>query len=159
MKKDNEKIKKFWFKFCDSLSKKEKDRCFKQKVNAWSFGDSATMADDLLAYVLTGEKTATSGMLKDYEIDGDPLPVIGDRSIILNGKGIPVCVVEITNVLIQAYNEVDETFALAEGEGFKSLKDWKEVHWNFFTRRCKKLGIPLTETVPLVCEEFKVIYK
>jgi uncharacterized protein YhfF len=158
MKKDHNEIKEFWGKFCETLPKEEKDRFLKQNVNAWAFGDSAAMADDLLAYVLTGEKTATSGMLKDYEIDGDPVPEIGERSIILNGKGEPICIVEITNVIIQTYNEVDERFALAEGEGFKSLEDWKKAHWEFFTRRCKILGIDLSESIPLVCEEFKVIY-
>ncbi len=152
-------IKDFWNKFCQSLPDEEKHKWLDYEADAWAFGDNPAMADDLLSYVLTGKKTATSGMLKDYEIDNDPIPEIGNRSIILDGENFPVCVIETTNVIIQPYNEVDKRFALAEGEGFKSLQDWRDAHWHFFTRRCEKLDITPTETMTLVCEEFKVIYK
>lgn len=151
-------IKTFWHNFCKTLPIEEKEECLFHEVGAWSFGDSPAMADDLLSYVLTGEKTATSGMLKEYEMEGDPVPKIGERSIVLDGRNNPVCVVEVTNVTLQAFNEVKERFALAEGEGFMSLQDWRDAHWDFFTSRCKKLGIILTETILLVCEEFKVIF-
>lgn len=152
-------IQEFWDNFCSSLPKHEKNIYLNHKFDAWSFGDSPSMADDLLSYVLSGEKIATSGMLKDYEIEGEPIPKVGEMSIVLNGKNQPICVIETTKIIVQPYNEVDERFALAEGEGFKSLQDWRNAHWFFFSRRCKSLGIEVTETMTIVCEEFKVIYK
>ena len=158
MTKNETAITEFWKKYCESLNSPDQSNCLKNKPDSWGFGDSPEMADDLLNYVLTGEKTATSGMVLDFEHDGDPIPKIGDKSIILNGKDEPACIIEYTNVQLKKYNEVDKEFALKEAEGFKSLQDWQEVHWAFFSRRCEVLKVPLHDQIDLVCLEFKLIY-
>jgi uncharacterized protein YhfF len=156
----NSLIQNFWFEFCKSLNKIEKiNLCMEIIPDCWSFGDNPQMADDLLLYVLSGEKTATSGMVLDYENDNEPIPKVGDKSIILNGNNEPKCIIEVVSVEIKKFKDVDEEFALKEGEGFKSLDDWRKVHWDFFTRRCEVLGISLNEEIVLVCEEFKLIFK
>ena len=157
MKEPTESVKSFWSNFC-KLQPSENNNP-SRIPDFWPFGDNPEMADDLLAYVVSGEKTATSGMVLDFENDGDPIPVKGDRSIILNGKQEPICIIEMVNVQRKKYKEVDEVFALKEAEGFKTLQDWRDVHWDFFTRRSKVLGVELTEDVELVCMEFKVIYQ
>ena len=43
---------------------------------SWSFGDSPGLADELLALVLMGKKTATCGALRDYIADGTPIPAL-----------------------------------------------------------------------------------
>lgn len=159
MSNDSDLVKNFWKKYCSTMQKGNKSNCIENIPGAWGFGDSPEMADDLLAYVVSGEKTATSGMVLDFEHDGDPVPKKGDKSIILNGKKEPKCVIEYINVQQKKFKEVDEVFALKEAEGFKSLQDWRDLHWDFFTRRCKDLGVPLTEEIMLVCMEFKLIYK
>jgi len=148
----------YWKSFCQTLPVNKKDSCPSYKIDAWAFGDSSKMADDLLKYVLSGEKTATTGLLAEYNHEQIPVTEVGQRSVILDGEKQPRCIIETTNVEVKAYNEVDERFALAEGEGFKSLKDWQEAHWTFFSRRCSILGIEPSETMTVICEEFKVIF-
>src|SRR5690606_13881339 len=53
---------------------------------AWSFGDNPALADDLLEAVLTGEKTATSSALWEYEDSGEQVPRVGELSILLDGQ-------------------------------------------------------------------------
>src|SRR5690349_15137404 len=56
---------------------------------AWAFGGTPEQADELLALVLDGTKTATAGALWDYEADDWPIPSVGDLSIILDGHEHP----------------------------------------------------------------------
>ena len=55
---------------------------------AWQFGHGPEMADELLSVVLIGRKRATTGALRSYELEGEPLPRPGDFSVITDGRGI-----------------------------------------------------------------------
>jgi len=74
-------------------------------------------------------------------------------------SGQPSCVIESTIVDILPYREVTEAFASTEGEGDGSLAFWRRVHWLYFGRECERLGRQLSEGMPVVCEQFKVVYK
>jgi uncharacterized protein YhfF len=125
---------------------------------AWSFGAGEQQADDLLALVLDGTKTATAGALWDYESDGDPLPEPGSLSIILDGRGHPRALIECTAVEVVPFDEVDEEHARLEGEGDLSLEHWREVHQQFFTEvATHEHGF--RPDMPVVCERFRVVYQ
>jgi uncharacterized protein YhfF len=125
---------------------------------AWSFGDDPAMADDLADLVLRGLKTATASLLWEYQADGDPLPQVGEYSVILDGAGVPVCIIQTTEIEIKPFNQVDAQFAYDEGEGDRSLATWREDHWSFFSRACERIGRELSETMPVVCERFRLVY-
>lgn len=120
----------------------------------FAFGDSADMADDLLALVLKGRKTATCSDLGVYKNKPETMPAAGQRWIVLNGAGEPACVIEITEVTIRRYCDIDADFAAAEGEGDLSLAYWRNEHRDFFTRAGS-----FREDMALVCERFKVIHR
>jgi len=82
------------------------------------------LADELAALVRQGIKTATCSALMGYEKDETPLPQKGDLSIVLDGNGNPVLVIETVSVVILPFNEVSEQFAFEEGEGDRSLAYW-----------------------------------
>lgn len=125
---------------------------------AWGFGDSPQMADELGQLVVSGKKWATCSLLLEYTHEGESLPEPGQLSIILDGRGEPLCIIETTSVKIQAYNKVDADFAYEEGEGDRSLRYWREAHHRFFTRQCQQMDQKFTEDAPLVCERFRVLY-
>jgi uncharacterized protein YhfF len=56
------------------------------------------------------------------------------------------------------FREVTATHAYAEGEGDRSLAYWRQAHWEFFSRTCAALGRAPDETMPVVCEEFRVVF-
>ena len=73
----------------------------------------------------------------------------GDIEQIINSKG-EIIKIQITNVEIKRFCDIDATWAKKEGEGDLSLAYWQKVHKDFFTKHHNNFT---TET-KLVCEEF-----
>ncbi|GEK60147.1 RNA-binding protein [Marinococcus halophilus] len=125
-----------------------------EQVTAWSFGVDP---DELAELVVSGVKTATCSAYMFYEIENEPLPSIGDYSIILNKAGDPVCIIQTTSVKIMPMNEVPEEFAEAEGEGDRSYEYWWNAHEQFFTEALEEVGEIFREDMTVVCERFEVV--
>lgn len=89
------------------------------EYDAWPFGAEP---DDLAQLVLDGTKTATASAYPLYEVEDEPLPKVGEYSVILNSKDEAVCVIQLTQVFVVPFNEVSETQAYKEGEGDRSLQ-------------------------------------
>ena len=124
---------------------------------AWSFGDDPELAEKLLGAVLAGDKTATSSALWDYDDEGAPLPMVGELSILLDGDGHPRALIRTTSVETTTFEEVDEDFAAAEGEGDRTLESWRADHEEFWRRNLGE-GREFTQDMPVVCERFKLLY-
>ncbi len=117
------------------------------------------MADELGALISQGVKTGTCSALWEWEAEENPIPSSGLITIVLDGRGEPLCVVEATEITVRKYNEVDAEFARSEGEGDLSLDYWRAAHRSFFSRVLPKIGREFSEDMPLVCERFKLIFK
>lgn len=126
---------------------------------AWGFGHTAEVADALGDLVLRGIKTATCSLMWMYEAEQEPLPQTGDLSIILDGTGAPLCIIETIELQVRVYQDVDAQFAYDEGEGDRSLAYWRDVHWRYFAEECASIGREVSLDMPLLCERFKVVYK
>lgn len=150
-------IHAFWLAFLETLPEDAPE--WDETYSAEAFGDSLEMADRLSALILDGSKSATCSALWEYEAEDEPLPEVGEKYILLDGREQPLCVVETTEVEIRPYNEVDAQFASDEGEGDQTLAYWRRVHWDFFSRTLTSIGEEPTEDMPLVCERFRVIYR
>ena len=121
-------------------------------AQTFAFGDSPEVADELLALVIAGTKTANCGALRDFPPGSPDMPVVGRRDVVLDGRGNRAAVIETLEVTIRRFDEVDEIFAHDEGEGFRTLADWRKGHQEYFER----IGgfSPDTE---LVCERFRLV--
>lgn len=153
----DDRIEAFWQTYLDTLPDDSPVRS--EEYEAGGFGDSPEMASDLGTLIADGTKTATCSALWEYETEGEPLPRVGEKFIVLDGRGEPLCIIETTEVGVRPYNEVDERFAFEEGEGDRSLQHWREAHWRFFSRTLPSVGKEPTMDMPLVCERFRVIYR
>ena len=127
-------------------------------LEAFYFDDNEPSANELAALVLAGRKQATAGLLWSHEASNKPLPQTGDFSIVTDFSGRPVCVIETVKVEIVPFEEVTEEFAATEGEGDGSLQYWREAHDAFFGRECKRIGRTPEARMPVVCEQFKVVF-
>ena len=125
---------------------------------AWSFGATPEQADELLALVLEGTKTATASALWDYEADAEQLPEPGTLSIILDGRDHPRALIETTEVEVVPFAEVDSEHAYLEGEGDRSLDFWRGVHERFFTDHASH-DRGFAPDMPVVLERFRVVYQ
>ena len=130
-----------------------------------TFGDSPEMADELLALVLAGTKTATCTSLWAWEVEQNIPLVPGTLAVILDGSGQPRCVVETLRIEQVAYRDVTAEFARAEGEhdppdlpDDEVLAYWRKYHWEFYLRTLPPLGFTPSPDMPVLCEHFRVIY-
>ncbi|MEV7524780.1 ASCH domain-containing protein [Streptomyces sp. NPDC091371] len=120
------------------------------------------LRDKLVAAVLSGAKTATTGLLAGYEAEGEPLPEPGQRRALLDSTGCPVAVLEVTDVRVVRLGEVDLAHALAEGEGYASVAEWRTSHERFWhgARSREFLGDPgftVGDDTPVVTERFRLV--
>jgi len=125
---------------------------------AWAFGDNPDLADELLALVLDGTKTATADLVWSYEAAGEPVPVVGALSIVLDGAGVPRALLRTTRVDVVPFRGVTAEHARLEGEGDRTLATWRADHERYF-RRTVPDGFVFSEDAPVVCERFKVLYR
>lgn len=148
-------VNEYWQRFLSTLPLDSPYRIKTYITEGW--GDSPEMADELGALIAQGIKTGTCSALWEWEAEGNPIPQIGLLTIVLDGRGNPLCIVETVNVFIRKYNEVDADFARSEGD--LSLAYWREAHRNFFSRTLPSIGKEFSEDMPLVCEQFRMIFK
>ena len=90
------------------------------------------LRDQLVAAILSGEKTSTTSLVAQYELDGEPLPAVGDRAVVVDSAGERVCIEEITDVRVVRLGDVDLVHAIAEGEGFTTVAEWRTGHEEFW---------------------------
>jgi len=154
---DDDRIEAYWGSYLETLPAGSPVRDEQYVAEAW--GDSPQLADELGALILAGTKTATCSALWEYEAEDEPLPSVDVKTIVLDGRGDPLCIVETTEVTVRPYDEVDARFAFEEGEGNRSLEYWRDAHWRFFSRTLPSIGKQPTVDMPLVCERFRVVYE
>ncbi len=120
------------------------------RAMSWSFGDSPQLADELLALVMAGKKTASCSSLAAYQ--SEPSPGIGAYNIIEDSHGRARCVVRTIGLTLVNFDQVTPEMAAMEGEGDLSLSDWRQAHKDFFSRAGN-----FAPDMPLVFERFAVV--
>lgn len=123
----------------------------------WAFGDNPELADELLVLVLAGTKTATAELVAVYEDAAEPVPVVGDLSIVLDGSGAPRALLRTTKVEVVPFSAVTAEHAWLEGEGDRSLATWRAEHERYW-RRTMPEGTSFSEDVLVVCERFTLLH-
>ena len=128
----------------------------------FKFAFPGPLRDQLVAAVLQGTTTATTGLLQDYEIEGEPLPVVGTRAAVIDSADRRVAVVELTEVRVSRLGDVDLDHARDEGEGHDSVATWRaghEEYWHGIAYR-EWLGNPefvVDDDTPAVLERFRLV--
>ena len=103
-----------------------------QELPVAEFAFPGPLRDQLVAAILAGAKTTTSGLMVGHERERDPLPYPGLRQAVVDSAGEPVAVIETTAVRVVRLAEVDLAHALGEGEGYTSVAEWRAGHEEFW---------------------------
>lgn len=125
---------------------------------AWCFGDTVELADELIELVVRGPKRATVASVAEYEADGEPIPAVGDLSIVADGSMRPRAVLETSEVRVGPLSSVDDRFAWDEGEGDRTRRWWLDAHTAYFTRAFAGMGLEFHPDIAVVFERFDVRY-
>lgn len=99
-------------------------------------------------------------MLAQCEEAGEPLPAAGERRVMIGSPGERVAVVEVVEVSVIRLGDADERLASDEGEGFRSVAEWREAHEDFWRRQVlPELRRPraLDDATAVVVERFRVV--
>jgi uncharacterized protein YhfF len=126
--------------------------------DAVAFGDDPETADLLADLVVGGEKTGTAAALWACEAGERRFPEVGDLCVVLDGDGTARCVVETVAVEVTPFDEVGEAAVSAEGDGIATVEDWREVHWEYWSRTLPAIGRAPAADMPVVTERFEVAY-
>ncbi|MFQ6145994.1 ASCH domain-containing protein [Streptomyces seoulensis] len=85
-----------------------------------------------VAAILSGEKTALTGLLEIYEHAGEEVPAAGRRFSVLDSDGRAAVTIELVEVRVVPMKEIDDDFARAEGRGYSDVAQWRAAHEEFF---------------------------
>ena len=125
------------------------------------FAFPGPLRDQLVAAILAGSKTTTSGLVVGYEHDGAPLPHPGLRQAVIDSAGSRVAVIETTAVRVLRLADVDLAHALGEGEGYTTVAQWRAGHEQFWhsPQVRQELGDPefsVDDDTLVVAQEFRL---
>ena len=122
---------------------------------AWAYGADP---DTLAELTRTGVKTSTASAGVWYESGEEPMPRAGEYSVVLNSREEAVCVIRTARVYTVPFDQVSAQQAYREGEGDRSLAYWRKVHEDFFRAELAQAGLEFSPDMPVVCEEFEVVW-
>jgi uncharacterized protein YhfF len=118
-----------------------------QGLETFTFGDSSRMADELGALVVAGTKTASC-----WSVTQGPITHVGKQMVMLDGGGRPWAIIETVELTQRRFDEVDASLAYDEGEGDRTLEDWRDGHRRYFTREGT-----FAPDMMLWCERFRLV--
>jgi uncharacterized protein YhfF len=122
---------------------------------AMRIGGTPELADEGAAAILDGTKTATSSPFWDYP-DGR-IPFVGALSVLLDGRGVPVGIVQTTGVETVRFREVTEDMACAYGEGERTLLWWWRVIGDWYREKAARDGQRFTADDEILWEWLAVV--
>ncbi|WBB84644.1 ASCH domain-containing protein [Micromonospora sp. WMMC264] len=122
-------------------------------LRALALGTPGELRTRLNTLVLSGVKTATAGLVREYDDENEELEYVGERLVLVDDNDRFVAVVEVTGVEVVRFADVPWDFARAEGEGDRSIEEWREGHGAYWARQ----GTPVTDDTRIVCLRFRVV--
>jgi len=117
-------------------------------LESFIFGDEPQLADELLALVIAGRKTATCWAVAEGMLGAE----VGKRMVAKDSAGRPRAVIETVELTQRRFSEVDAAFAHEEGEDDRTLTSWRREHERYFTRNGG-----FAPDMLLYCERFRLI--
>jgi uncharacterized protein YhfF len=122
------------------------------------FGNTKVLADSIGLLVKQGIKTTTSMLACELENTDEKPPYMGEIDVVTDGNGEPLCIIETVEIEVRPFNTIDAQFAYHYGEGDCTLEWWMREMWAYYVEDAKTYGCTATETMPLVCIRFKLLY-
>ncbi|MFD1274475.1 ASCH domain-containing protein [Streptomyces kaempferi] len=127
------------------------------------FAFPGPLRDQLVAAILSGAKTTTSGLVLEYERENEPLPKIGQQSAVVDSDGRRIAVIELTEVRVIRLADVDLQHALDEGEGDTSVAEWRAGHERFWhsAEVREELGDPdftVDDDTQVLAQRFRLVH-
>ena len=145
-------IEQFWTEFLHRTGRSPETTY----LDCFHFDNNERSANELLALVLSGKKRATASSL--YAYPPEETPKTGNLSIVTDWDGNPRCVIETKQVQVIPFCEMTFEICAREGED-ECLETWQAGHQRYFTEDGAEMGYTFTQDMPVIFEDFEVVYK
>lgn len=126
-----------------------------QPYESFHFCDNQQDADICADLVVRGIKRATAASVEELKLLDMRPARVGDVSVVTTWDGEAVAIIETTQIEVRRLGDVDEAFALREGEGDKTLAWWRTAHEAYYRRVLEGTGIRVDDDLLIVCEHFE----
>ncbi len=118
------------------------------------FGNPGESREKLISLILDGNKRATAGTLEwDYIAENEPIETVGEKLAVLDNENRHIATIQVTRVEVKRFADVPTEFALAEAEGDLSGDDFRDSHFDFWSR----LGLDIKDETEIVLVYFDLI--
>ena len=151
---DNASARNMWGDYLDN----HLEDAFAQAPKTVHFCDNEKDANECAKLVKKGIKRTTSHSLLGLQCRKEPLPKVGDFTVVTNWEGKAQCIVRTKTVKLKPFFSIDEAYAELEGEGDKSLEYWTKTHWEHYKRELEPFNRVPRDSMIIVCEEFEKVY-
>jgi len=98
------------------------------------FGTPGKSRENLVNFIINGNKRATAGLAADYEKEGEEVEFVGECLSMVNTDGNHVATLQVTRVDISRFADVPDEFALAEAEGDLNAAEFRASHMEYWTK-------------------------
>ncbi len=126
-------------------------------LDVFHFGNTPALAAVLAHLVGKGVKRGTTGWIEVAEREGSVIPEAGMVSIVTDGFGYPACAIRTERVERLRFGDITAAHAWAEGEGDRTLEDYRDGHLAYFHREAVQHGLVFDDDALVFFEHFRVL--
>ncbi len=98
------------------------------------FGSPGKSRENLINFIINGNKRATAGLASDYAKEGEEVEFVGECLAMVDNDMRHVATLQVTRVDISRFADVPDEFALAEAEGDLNAADFRASHMEYWTK-------------------------
>ncbi|MCB1623566.1 MAG: ASCH domain-containing protein [Pseudomonadales bacterium] len=120
-------------------------------------GETTEMTNQLIALIMSGEKTITATSPWIYDGDPDRKPVANGYSMLLDADGKAHAVLRTVEVKTVPFNAVTAADSRYEGPSVRPLAVWRKIHTAYFNKQLAPLGKSWSADMPVTLERFEVV--
>jgi len=147
------------FAYWESYVQSTVDKPPEDAIVTAGYAGTLELTDELLALYLAGKKKAGSSVVEDFVAAGEPLPIVGNYWIYLDGRGEPACILKTVRIALNKFKDLPEEIAIAEGEGDRSIDYWKRVHGDLYRPFLKSWGVRDVDEATIITEFFEIVFR
>ena len=120
-------------------------------------GDNVKDSETQLNQVISGKKRAISHSLLGLQLRKEPLPKIGDFTVLTDWNGKARCIIRTVAVRLTPFFSIRSSYAKMDGNG--SLDEWKDAQWAYYSRELEPFGRVPRDSMIVVCEVFEKVFE
>ena len=98
------------------------------------FGSPGKSRENLINFIINGNKRATAGLASDYAKEGEEVEFVGECLAMVDNDMRHVATLQVTRVEVTRFADVPDEFALAEAEGDLNAADFRASHSEYWTK-------------------------